>query len=299
MVLSLERYEKTLQGKEKPHFFAAKESGALEEKIRETECILEKCELCERKCGVNRMKGEKGFCGAGITPRVFGAHGHYGEEKELVPSGTIFFSGCTMRCIYCQNAPQSVNAEFGEEWSVERIAEWIKGMHANGARNVNFVGGEPTPNLLAILKAISLCSAPIPVVWNSNAYYSEKTAELLKGVVDVYLLDFRYFKEECAVKYSSAPNYAEVAKRNFLEAFKDAELLIRVLVIPSHIECCAKPILEWISKNLGKNVRLNIMDQYYPTYNAFKFPEIDRRLSRMEFLEVLEFAEGLGLKNLA
>mgnify|MGYP005675549899 CR=1 FL=1 len=142
-------------------------------------------------------------------------------------------------------------------------------------------------------------NADIPVVWNSNSYYSEKTAELLKGVVDIYLLDFRYFKEECAVKYSSAPNYPEVAKRNFLKAHRDAEMLIRVLVMPSHIECCAKPILKWISENLGKRVRLNIMDQYYPAYNAFKFPEIDHRLSRMEFLEVLEFARGLGLKNLA
>lgn len=299
MVLGLEGYEAILCGEKKPRFFAARDNGLLEKKINETKKILEHCELCERKCGVNRLTGEKGFCGVGINPRVFGAHAHYGEERELVPSATIFFSGCTMCCSYCQNAPQSVQASSGEEWREQRIAQWIESMHAQGCKNVNFVGGEPTPNLLAILKALSLCSVPMPVVWNSNAYYSKKTAELLKGIVDIYLLDFRYFDENCAVKYSSAPRYAEATRRNFLDAFKDAEMLIRLLVIPSHIECCAKPILEWIAKNLGKNVRLNIMDQYYPTYNAFKFPEINRRLSRMEFVEVLEFARELGLKNLA
>lgn len=298
MVRGLERYKAILKGEKKPRFLKAKKSGALKEKITKTKKILEHCDLCERKCGVNRLEGEKGFCGVGVKPRVFGAHVHLGEEVTLVPSATIFFSGCTMRCVYCQNAPQSVNADLGEEWSIERIAKWIESMHFQDCKNVNFVGGDPTPNLYAILKALSGVNVPIPVVWNSNAYYSEKTAELLKGIIDIYLLDFRYFSEKCAVKYSSAPNYVEVAKRNFLEAHSDAELLIRLLVIPSHIECCAKPMLEWIAENLGKGVRVNVMDQFYPTHQAYKHPEIDKKLSRLDYVRVLDYARELGLNNL-
>ncbi|MEM0360677.1 MAG: radical SAM protein [Candidatus Diapherotrites archaeon] len=299
MVFGLEHYEAIVAGNQMPRFFLARETGFLNEKIGETECILENCELCERSCGVDRLHGVKGFCGAGVEPRVFGAHPHYGEEAELVPSGTIFFSGCTMRCVYCQNAPQSVNAELGEKWGFERIAQCMEGMQAQGCKNINFVGGDPTPNLLAILKALSITKASLPVVWNSNSYYSEKTARLLEGIVDVFLLDFRYFSNECAEKYSDSPFYVETAKSNLLKAKKNAELLVRVLVMPSHIECCAKPILEWIAKNTGKNTRVNIMDQYYPAFNSFRFPEINKRLSRLEFVQVLEFAESLGLKNLA
>ncbi len=298
MVKGLERYEAILKGKAKPRYLEAKASGLLERKIKEAEHVLLACEFCERKCKVNRLAGEKGFCKCDAKARVFGAHAHFGEEPELVPSATIFFAGCTMCCIYCQNAPESVMPALGTVWSEQEIASWIELMHARGCKNVNFVGGDPTPYTYNILKALSYCNASIPVVWNSNAYYSEKTAKLLQGIVDVYLLDFRYFNNKCALKYSNTPNYVETVKRNFLLAAKDAELLIRLLVMPSHIECCAKPILSWIAEHLGKDVRLNIMDQYWPAFNAYKYPEMSRRLSYEEFASVLDYASDLGLKNL-
>ncbi|MEM4662870.1 MAG: radical SAM protein [Candidatus Diapherotrites archaeon] len=297
MVKGLEQYESVLEGKAKPRYLLAKLSGLLNKKIEEAEHILRSCEFCERKCKVNRKNGRLGFCKCGKNARVFGAFVHYGEEPELVPSATIFFAGCTMHCVYCQNAPDSINPSLGSAWSEQEIAKWIESMHFKGCKNVNFVGGDPTPYLYNIIKALSYSNAPIPVVWNSNAYYSEKTASLLKGIVDVYLLDFRYFSNKCAIKYSNAPNYVEAAKRNFLSAYADAELLIRLLVIPSHTECCAKPILKWISENLGKDVRINIMDQYWPAYKAYKYSEINRRLTTSEFYNVLDYADDLGLKN--
>ncbi|MCD6247087.1 MAG: radical SAM protein [Candidatus Diapherotrites archaeon] len=298
MVKGLEHYKAILQGKVRPRYLEAKASGLLEEKVKEAERILLSCEFCERKCKVNRLAGEKGFCKCDAKSRVFGAHAHFGEEPELVPSATIFFAGCTMRCVYCQNAPESIAPFLGNFWSENEIAEWIELMHKRGCKNVNFVGGDPTPYTYNILKALSYCSAPLPVIWNSNAYYSEKTAKLLQRIVDVYLLDFRYFNNKCALKYSNASNYVEVAKRNFQLAAKDAELLVRVLVMPSHIECCAKPILRWLAENLGSNVRINIMDQYWPAFNAYKFPEMNRRLSHEEFAGVLDYAKEIGLKNL-
>ena len=294
----LERYRKVLDGKEKARFLLAKESGELDEKAKKAQEMLGECELCERKCGVNRLEGETGFCGVANEPRVFGAHHHFGEEPELIPSATIFFSGCTMKCVFCQNAPESVNYEMGTPWDSTRIVEWIKQMAASGCKNVNFVGGDPTPNLPWILEALSKVDVNIPVVWNSNAYYSEKTAELLKGLVDVYLLDFRYFSEKCAVRLSSAPEYPEVAMRNFLTAKKDAELLIRILVMPNHIDCDAKPIIKWLRENLGAGVRTNILAQYRPCWKAWDYKDIDEPLSSSEYDKALTYAKSVGLTNI-
>jgi len=260
--------------------------------------ILEKCELCERKCKVNRIKGERGFCKAGLEWKIFGAHAHYGEEAELVPSGTIFQAACTMRCVYCQNAPESVSPELGETWEIEEVVNWIENSKKEGMRNINWVGGSPTCWLFNILSALKRVNVNIAQIWNSNSYYSEKTAKLLDGIIDVYLLDFRYFNEKCAVRLSSAPNYPEVAKRNHLLASKAGELLIRILVMPNHIECDAKPILKWIKENLGEWTRVNILSQYRPCWKAFEFEEISRPLSYREWLSVVEYAKKIGLKNL-
>jgi putative pyruvate formate lyase activating enzyme len=270
----------------------------LDLKIMLTREILKSCQLCERKCGVNRLEGEKGFCKALTEWKIFGAHHHYGEEGELVPSGTIFQAACTMRCVYCQNAPESVSPELGVKWSVEEVARWIGKMKKEGARNINWVGGSPTSWLLNILEALKLTNANIAQVWNSNSYYSEKTAKILDGVIDLYLLDFRYFNEECAKILSSAPNYPEAARRNHLIAKKVGELLIRVLVIPTHIECDAKPIVKWIKENLGEFTRVNILPQYRPCWEAFNYRGIDRPLTHEEWLSVIEYAKRIGLKNL-
>jgi len=292
----LPHYKKILQGKEKPKFHLAKENGTLQKKIRQAWKILEKCELCERKCGVNRLEGEKGFCGVGKEIRVFGAHDHWGEEEELIPSATLFFSGCTMRCCYCQNAPASVFYEMGEVWTPERVAEWTEGMAKLGCRNVNFVGGDPTPYVPFILKELERAEANMPVVFNSNAYYSQRTAELLSEVVDVYLLDFRYFREECGRRLSEAPGYPRVAKRNHLAARRDGDLMVRVLVLPNHLECDSKPILRWIARNLGRDTYVNILPQYRPCWKASEHKEISRPLSQEEWREAVRFWENLRIE---
>ena len=294
---SFPNYFKILQGKKKPKFQLLKEKGILNEKINQVARILKSCELCERRCHVNRMNGGLGFCGVGTKFNIFGAHTHLGEEDELVPSATLFMAGCTMRCVYCQNAPQSISPELGEPWTEKQATEFIEEKFKQGCRNVNFVGGEPTPYLYNILKCLKLCKVNIPVVWNSNSYYSDKTAAILKDLVDIYLLDFRYFKDECAQKLSSVFNYSAIAKRNLSLAAKDSEVLIRVLVLPNHTGCCAKPILKWIKDNLGAEARVNIMRQYYPTWHAYEFPEINRRLTLQEYEEVVSYAKKIGLKN--
>lgn len=290
----MSNYYRILEGKRKPKF--KQNIKLLDKAIGEAEKIMQSCEFCERKCKVNRLKGEKGFCKVGKDWRIFGAHIHLGEEPDLIPSGTLFLAGCTLRCCYCQNAPDSITPEAGDVWRDKEVARWIDNKSKEGCKNVNFV--TPDCYVWNILKVLKLVKSDIPVVWNSSSYYSEKTADLIKDFVDVYLLDFRYFNNRCAIKLSSAPNYVEIAKRNFLIADRNGELLIRVLVIPNHIECDAKPILKWIRDNLGESPRVNIMEQYYPVWQAEKFPEIDRRLTSKEFGDVVDYAKKIGLRNL-
>jgi putative pyruvate formate lyase activating enzyme len=260
--------------------------------------ILEECHLCERRCRVNRLEGDKGFCQCGIQTEVSSYFTHLGEEPELVPSGTIFTMGCTIRCLHCQNWTISQWFEKGEKCSPGALAQIVRELKRQGCRNANLVGGEPTPWLAAWLEAFNLLDLDMPVVWNSNSYYSEETARMLAGFADVYLLDFKYGSNECAERISSAPKYVETARRNHLYAVKYGELIIRVLVLPRHLECCTKPILEWIARNLGTWVRVNLMDQYRPEWRAGEIPELRRRLKPEEFEEALSYARQLGLTNL-
>jgi putative pyruvate formate lyase activating enzyme len=291
---ALGRYVQISRGREQAKFMLAK-GKVLDEKIARAEEIVESCVLCQWRCKVNRKEGQLGKCRVGYKPRVAQTFAHWGEEAELIPSGTIFFTGCTWNCQYCQNWDISQHPEKGKEFSARDIADWME--HCD-CINVNFVGGEPTPNLHFILKAMALCEKSIATIWNSNMYMSKESMELLDGVIDVYLADFRYYDDSCAMKYSKVPNYVKTVKRNLKLAHKQTEMLIRLLVLPTHIDCCAKPILDWIAKNLGEGTRVNIMSQYTPHYRAAYFPEIDRKLTRDEYFEVVEHAKKLEMTNL-
>ncbi len=266
-------------------------------KVALSERLLRNCRLCERMEEVNRVAGEVGFCRCGQDMEVSTFFEHMGEEPELVPSGTIFTLGCTIRCLHCQNWSISQMHEDGRKYSYADLAKIVERLRADGCRNINLVGGEPTPWLRDWLRVFRLVEVNVPVVWNSNSYYSQLTAELLYGFVDVYLLDFKYGPGECAENLSSAPGYWGTCTRNHLLAKKFGELIVRVLVLPGHLECCTKPILEWIGGNLGRNTRVNLMFQYRPEWRATEVPELRRRLTREEMKRALELAKASGLTN--
>jgi putative pyruvate formate lyase activating enzyme len=269
----------------------------LDLKIHLAKRILESCRLCQRRCGRNRAKGELGYCKCGAEIHVSSIFEHLGEEPELVPSGTIFTNGCTMACLHCQNWSISQWYEVGRPYSPKSLAMEVDALKARGCRNANLVGGDPTPWLPQWLEAFKYVRENIAVVWNSNSYYSEEAAKLLAGFADVYLLDFKYGPGRCAERISSAPSYWDVATRNLLAAKEHGELIVRVLVLPGHIDCCAKPVLEWIARNLGAGTRVNIMDQYRPEWRYYEVEELRRRLRREEFQEVISYAREIGLKN--
>lgn len=273
------------------------EKSYLDLKIEIAKRILEKCHFCVRKCGANRFKGERGFCKCGTQITVSSIFEHMGEEPELVPSGTIFTMGCTMRCKHCQNWTISQWIEKGETYTPEMLAKEVESLRKSGCRNANLVGGEPTPWLKHWLETFRDVRVNIPVVWNSNTYYSPETAKLLAGFADVYLLDFKYGPGNCAERISEAPNYWKVCTYNHLVAKEYGELIIRVLVLPGHLECCTKPILNWIAENLGKEVRVNVMFQYRPEWRAYEIPELRRRLTRDEMEKAVSLAREAGLAN--
>jgi putative pyruvate formate lyase activating enzyme len=275
----------------------APEKSYLDLKIEIASRILQSCHFCTRRCGANRMAGELGYCKCGNTIVVSSIFEHVGEEPELVPSGTIFTMGCTMRCRHCQNWTISQWMENGTEYMPEELAKEVEQLRFNGCRNANLVGGEPTPWLQHWLETFKHVKVNVPVVWNSNTYYSPETAQLLADFADIYLLDFKYGPSDCAQRVSDAPHYWEACTRNHLEAKKHGELVIRVLVLPNHLECCTKPILNWIADNLGTETRVNVMFQYRPEWRAHEIPELRRQLTKDEMEKAVQLAKKVGLKN--
>lgn len=273
------------------------EKSYLDLKIEIAKKILSNCHFCTRRCGINRIEGELGYCRCGTEITVSSIFEHMGEEPELVPSGTIFTIGCTMRCHHCQNWTISQWIENGGIYKPKELAKEVERLRVNGCRNVNLVGGEPTPWLGQWLETFRLVNTNVPVVWNSNSYYSAETAQLLAGFADVYLLDFKYGSDECAEKISDAPDYWEVCTRNHLEAKKCGELIIRMLVLPNHLECCTKSIISWIAENLGTETRVNVMFQYRPEWRAHEIPELRRRLTRDEIERAVQLAKEANLTN--
>jgi putative pyruvate formate lyase activating enzyme len=280
-----------------PEKTLAPEKSYLDLKIEIATRILQRCHFCVRRCGINRIEKNVGFCGCGSETVVSSIFEHLGEEAELVPSGTIFTMGCTMRCKHCQNWTISQWKEKGETFTPESLAKEVEKLRMNGCRNANLVGGEPTPWLQQWLTTFKHVKVNIPVVWNSNSYYSPETAELLAGFVDVYLLDFKYGPGNCAERISDAPDYWKVCTYNHLKAKEHGELIIRVLVLPNHLECCTKPILNWIADNLGKETRVNVMFQYRPEWRASEIPELQRRLTKGEMEEAVGLANEAQLAN--
>lgn len=289
----IKEYLEILEGKKQPKIQRLEEKE-LEKKIKRTKEQLQECDLCERKCNINRLKGEKGRCGAPETPVISNAFTHMGEESFLTPSYTIFFMGCNLHCQYCQNHEISQWKQTGKEINIKKLVSLME--KANNTNNLNLVGGEPTPYLPFILESLKTTNLKVPLIWNSNFYMNQKTMETLQNTVDLYLSDWKYGNNECAEKLSKVPNYWETIKRNHDLAAEDSELVIRHLILPNHFECCTKPILKYISEQYDEEVIVNIMDQYRPMYKAGNYPKINKKPTKTEKTQAYNLAEQLNLK---
>lgn len=282
------------------------------ERIDKLYSILSNCTLCGHKCGVNRNLGKKGICEVDYRLKIASWGIHYGEEKVISGcngSGTIFFSNCNLKCIYCQNYEISHLKE-GYEISEQQLSEIMLELQSQKVHNINFVS--PTHFLPQIIKALYLArnqGLNIPVVYNTGGYDNPEVIKLLEGIIDIYMPDMKYSDDEKAFKYSLAKNYFDINKRAVKEMFlqvgnlklKDnvalSGLLIRHLVLPNSISD-SKKIIDFIVEELDKDVYLNIMAQYIPHYKAKSFPEINRKITYQEYNEVIKYAIYKGIKNL-
>jgi len=288
------------------------ERGILKKRAEELSKLLEKCRLCPRKCLVNRLQDEKGFCGAGTRVVVSSWNLHFGEEPPISGyrgSGTIFFTHCNLRCCFCQNYPISQLGN-GQEAEISELARMMVRLQKLGAHNINFV--TPTHFVPQIVEALGMAieeGLKIPLVYNSGGYDAEETLQLLDGIVDIYMPDAKYSTPESARAYSKAADYFEVNKKALLEMHRqvgdlkmDKEgiakrgLLIRHLVMPQDVVGSRK-VLEFIARNISKNTYMSIMAQYHPAHLAFEFPEISRRIYKREYDAVLKMADELELER--
>ncbi|MDD5474923.1 MAG: radical SAM protein [Syntrophales bacterium] len=289
-------------------------AGILARRIEEAWQILEDCRLCPRMCRVNRLEGERGFCRTLEQAVVYSASPHFGEEFPLVGqrgSGTIFFSNCSLRCVFCQNWPIAHEGR-GQEANCEHIASLIINMQRLGCHNVNLVTSTHIlPNILKALKIAIDKGLSIPLVYNTSGYEGLELIKLLDGIIDIYMPDFKFMDPEMADTYSpGARDYPERASESIIEMNRQVGvleldyrniarrgLLIRHLVMPNRV-AGTKEFTAWVAENLPHDTYLNIMPQYRVEHRAFEYPKISRGITRTEFLEAVGWAEERGLTNL-
>jgi len=289
-------------------------SGELKKRGKKLWGMMESCELCPRMCGVNRLKGETGFCQANSHLEIASCHPHFGEEDSLVGkggSGTIFLTHCGLRCVFCINREISQGGE-GIERSIEEFSDMMLALQRKGCPNINIV--TPThyaPHILLALDRAASKGLKLPLVYNTCGWERLEILKILDGIVDIYLPDFKYSDGQKAAKYSfGADSYVNDTQNALLEMHRQVGvakpandglmyrgLMIRHLVMPNNASG-TKQVIEWIAKNLPKDTYLNLMSQYGPMYKAFEYPEISRRITRKEYTDVLNWAKAAGLINL-
>ncbi len=273
--------------------------------------ILESCNLCPRNCRANRYVST-GFCKAGSKPKVSLANLHFYEEPCISGksgSGTIFFAGCNLNCIYCQN--YKISQEYsGKEYSIQELSDIMLDLQNKGANNINLVTGFMfVPQIIESIKLAKSNGLNLPIVYNSSGYESVDTIKLLDGYVDVFLPDLKYYYKELSKELSGIQNYFLYAQDAIMQMYNQVGnttfnengiiqkgLIIRHLILPNHIQN-SKEVLKWIRYNLGKEVYISIMAQYFPTYKASTNNDINRKITIEEYNQIKDYIEELGFEN--
>lgn len=295
-----------------PGFIKLYKTGKLARRVKDIYQLMENCQLCPRRCGVNRLKGELGYCRAGIEPEVSSFYSHFGEEPPISGwsgSGTVFFTHCNLRCVFCQNYPIS-QLGYGNKISIEQLASIMLNLQKRGCHNINLVTPTHfTPQIVAALNIAAGKGLTIPLVYNCGGYESIQTLKLLEGIVDIYMPDIKYGGKKEAEKYSNAPDYFEVTKMAVKEMHRQVGdlqispdgiakrgLLIRHLILPNNL-ARSERILKFIKDEVSPNSYISIMSQYFPAYKAVQIPELNRKITKKEYQKVIGLAQKLSLEK--
>ena len=293
-----------------PRYIELDEKGDLAKRIRSLNEILSECSLCPRRCGVNRIQAELGYCGAGSELTVSSVFPHFGEEAPLVGyrgSGTIFLTHCNLRCVFCQNYDIS-HLGRGKRTSSSQMASYMIRLQELGCHNINFV--TPThyvPQIVASLPEAIDLGLKLPLVYNCSGYESLEVIKLLDGIIDIYMPDAKYAGEEPAKRFSNAPDYPHVLKEVLKEMYRqvgdlhmdedgiaEKGLLIRHLVMPGNLGG-TEDIMKFIAEEISRDSYVNVMQQYRPEHKSFDYPELSRRITYDEYLGAIKTARRFGL----
>lgn len=297
-----------------PAYLALHRTGELKRRGEQLWEAMEPCRLCPRECKARRLSGKRGICGASATLRIAAYHPHFGEERPLVGrggSGTVFFSHCNLRCVFCINWPINHEGE-GEDRELEDLAVMMLRLQDMGCHNINVV--TPTHYAAHILLALDRAAGRglrLPIVYNTSGWERADVLALLDGVVDIYLPDFKYADADMARRYSAgAASYPEVTAAAIREMHRQVGvaraaadglmyrgLMIRHLVLPNDVSGTRK-VIEWIAENLPRDTYVNLMSQYRPAYRAAEYPALARRLTTAEFQQAVRWAREAGLTQL-
>ena len=262
------------------------------ERVESAKEMLQNCCLCPRRCGVDRIAGQKGYCGLDGSTRCFREMLYCGEEQQLNPSHQVYLAGCNLRCAFCTVTEWNENPEVAQELDIDYLKERIAFRKSQGARTLNFLGGEPTASLPVILELLSHLEPATQVVLNSNMYFSMQVHELLDGLVDTYLADLKCGNSSCAEAILDASDYVEVVKENIVEACHHADVIVRHLVMPGHRECCLKPTLKWLAEELPE-VKVSLRGDYTPPAEATTAPT--GYVNQTDMHDAREMAQRMGL----
>lgn len=274
--------------------------------------FFESCTLCPRKCKVNRLAQETGACHADAQMRAARAALHFWEEPCISGqegSGAVFFSGCALGCVFCQNTDIS-RGQDGEVISIDRLAQICLNLQAQGANNINLVtAGHYVPAVAESLRRAKAQGLTIPVVYNSSGYETPRTLQLLEGLVDIYLPDMKYMDTQLAKQYSHAEDYPVVAKEALAEMVRQCPVcefdergimkkgvIVRHLLLPGHVRN-SKEVLAYLYETYRDQIYISIMSQYTPVQQIKKYPELNRRVTKREYERLLDFAMELGIEN--
>jgi putative pyruvate formate lyase activating enzyme len=296
-----------------PSYVALHRSGQLAERASAAIASLARCELCPRACGADRLAGGRGVCGVAADPVIASWNVHLWEEPPISGtrgSGTVFFSGCTGKCRFCQNYPISQYGH-GNRVSVERFAQMMLELQQRGCHNINFV--TPTHFAPQILAAVEIAAAQglcIPLVYNTSGYERVESLRLLEGVIDVWLPDAKYASDQAAQRISGFPKYTEYNRAALREIYRqvgealvlDEEgivrrgMIIRHLVLPENLSGTPQ-VLRWIAAELSPRVHVSLMDQYFPAYKVLDDPLLGRKITTEEYAAALDAFDAAGLTN--
>jgi putative pyruvate formate lyase activating enzyme len=234
--------------------------------------MLANCHFCAHHCGVNRLQSPAGLCHAGAETRFFSAQVEVSDELELIPTFAIALNGCDLRCDFCITGADSWNARTGAALNVMEMAAQAERALNRGARTVMVLGGEPTIHLHVALELVAALPDAARLVWKTNAHGSAAARELLEGMFDVWLADFKFGHDGCAQRLAKVPDYTRIVQENLLWANEHSELIVRHLLMPGHLDCCWKPVAAWLAENLP-GVKVNLRSGFWPAWHSRRHAE--------------------------